>query len=289
MCGAEADLAQAFVRAMEDYPYSLIVPASDAFDWRDAAAVSSLFNEKSPSVVVQFPERSRRCSEQDVARAEVLAQQCQTKSIPLLVCSSFVLFGEAYRQGSALESASPEQDHDNAKRFHSYEQAALKLDHSLVLRLPWILDVVADCLLNHIAAPLLGGQLGAASDHHKLGLVSTDFVVRSLTAMLQQIFCGAENWGVFHLHSADTCTEAEFVDATVRSINAETALELPMPEVIAGRGGGRLLRGNAHLIGARCTDNFGIQLPTWRVGFKTIVRRWLHGRGLLPDLRRVAR
>lgn len=289
MCGAEADLAQAFIRAMEDYPYSLIIPASDVFDWRDAAAVSSLFNEKSPSAVVQFPERSRHCSERDVERAKVLALQCQTKSIPLLLCSSFVLFGEGYQQGSALESTPPELDHDNAKRFYRCEQAALKLDHSIVLRLPWVLDEAGDCLLNHIASPLLSGQLAAASDHHKLGLVSTDFAIRSLTAMLQQIFCGAENWGVFHLHSADTCTEAEFVDATVRNINAETSLELPMPEIIAGRDEGRLLRGNAHIIGARCTDNFGIQLPTWRVGFKTIVRRWLHGRGMLPDLRRVAR
>lgn len=287
--GAEFDFANMFLGVMEDYPFVLLTPSAESLDWSDNTAVLGYFNEKSPSLVIQFPFKCNTASEDDIAAAEALAEACASKSVPFIQLSSFRVFGEAYSSAGVGETAEPAPEDGVGLRLLRMERAALLCPVAIVLRLPWVTDLVKGCLFDRLMPQLLENSLPPVSDHHRFNLVSAGFVVRTLIALIHQVFCGAENWGVFHLRSSDMSSEAEFVDATIRILHSEAGLKLDMPQVISGKEEGRLLVGSGNLNGCRCTDDFGVQFPSWRHGFKSHVRRWLHDHKLVPDLRQVAR
>lgn len=286
---ADTDLANIFLGVMEDYPFVLLTPSAESLDWSDEKAVGGYFDEKSPSLVVHFTESFRLATESDVAAASSLSKACTAKGVPLLQLSSFEVGGEAYRPEGFCESDTVAPDTSQGDVFVAIEKAALGCSLSLILRLPWVVDMVDGSLFDHVVPKLLDGKLEAVSDHHRLSLVSSGFVVRSLIALIHQIICGAENWGIYHLRSSDQCSEAEFVDATVRMLNSEGGLDVVMPSVKIGRDEARMLCGSANFNGRKCTDDFGIQLPSWRHGFKSLLRRWLHDHKMVPDLRKVER
>lgn len=286
---AGTDLASAFLGVMEDYPFVLLTPSVGGLDWSDSRAVTGYFDEKSPNLVIHFPQSYRTLSTADLRAAASLSAACRDKGVPLIQLSSYEVFGGAYQHEGVAEEIQPAPDTEIGRQFLLMEQHALANPQTLVLRLPLVLDLIDGCLFDLIIPRLMEGSLPPVSDHHRFRLISTGFVLRSLIALTHQIFCAADNWGCFHLRSSDLCSEAEFVDVTLRTLTAEAQLQLDMPQVISGRDEGRLLSGSANLEGRRCTDDFGIQFPSWRHGFKSLMRRWLHDRKLVPDLRRVER
>ncbi|WP_075185969.1 sugar nucleotide-binding protein [Teredinibacter haidensis] len=280
---ADTDLANIFLGVMEDYPFVLLTPSSEGLDWSDPASVEGYFSEKSPSLAIHFPELYGEVSEDDIRAADSMGKACKAKSIPLIQLSSFRVFGDDYLADGIREDDMPAPESDIGRQFLRMEQAALQCPSTIVLRLPWVMDFVSGSLFDRLLPKLMSGNLAPVSDHHRFSLVSAGFVVRSLIALLHQVFSGAENWGVFHLRSSDQCSEAELVDAVVRMLNSEVGLKAAMPQVIGGKDEGRLLMGSANLNGRRCTDDFGIQFPSWRHGFKSLVRRWLHDKNMIAE------
>lgn len=281
----QADLARLLLAAMEDHPFVLHTPGEGSLDWTDESAIAGYMSEKAPNLVVNFTHQYRVASEQDIDVARSIALACNSRGVPCIQLSSFDAFGPDYREHGAEEGPLAEA----VEPFARLEQAALLAEKSLVLRLPWVLDSVSGCLFDVVNPGLLKDAIPGVSDHHSLTVVHSGFVIRCLVAIIQQIFCAAENWGVYNLRASDYCSEAEVVDTIVRMINSETGFSVSMPYVIAGKVSQRLLSGSANLLGRRCTDDFGIQFPSWRHGFKSQVRRWLHSHELVPDLRKSER
>ncbi|WP_045826943.1 sugar nucleotide-binding protein [Teredinibacter turnerae] len=281
----QSDLAALFLAAMEDHPFVLLTPSEDNLDWTDTSAITGYIREKSPNLVVNFTEQYRTASERDIDAASAIAQAAKDRALPVIQLSSFEALGPFYRDAGVGE----ELVEGAATSFARSEQAAVAAEKALVLRLPWVLDSVRGCLFDEINPALLAGNLKTVSDHHDLTLVHSSYVVQCLVAITQQIFCSAENWGVFNLRASDSCSEAELVDTIIRMINSEADLDIAMPNVSAGRESERLLAGSANFLGRRCTDDFGIQFPSWRHGFKSQIKRWLHKNDLVPDLRKIKR
>lgn len=286
--GADTDLANMFLGVMEDYPFVLLTPSAQSLDWADARAVAGYFAEKSPSIVISFPTSCCEADSSDVAAAQSLALACEANSVPLIQLSSFLVFGSSYREEGVKESEQPYPDDDLGNLFLALEKAALSSGRSLVLRLPWVIDIVKGSLFDRIIPPLMVTGLPPVSDHHRFHLVSSGYVIRCLIALIHQIFCASENWGIFHLRSSDQSSEAEFVDVVLRMLHAEAGFELTMPAVLTGKGQG-FLPGSANVLGRRCTDEFGIQFPSWRQGFKSLIKRWLHDNNLVEDQRKAPR
>jgi len=134
--------------------------------------------------------------------------------------------------------------------------------------LSWVFGGEEDNVLSVLVDKLLKGESISVSDHDYGRPVNLQFVANIVLTVVQQVLCGAENWGVFHVHAADKCSEAELCDVVVRLINSEIKEKVNMPAVAGVDDNRRLLAGNAMLMGRRCTDNFGIQWPSWRKGLK---------------------
>lgn len=157
---------------------------------------------------------------------------------------------------------------------------------NIVIRVPWTLMAHTDApedesVLDRACKALLGGTELLVSEEVKGFIITWSDVARAITAMIQQVLCGANSWGVFHLRSSDSCSEAEFADAAARLLKAEG---FSVANVVALKGPGYLMQRCALIGGRRCTDDFGIQQTSFRVGLKGAVQRWVQHSGYVPAI-----
>ncbi len=209
--------------------------------------------------------------------AQAVTRFCQSHQLPLLHLSSFRVFGSD--QGGVDESVEPRPNDALGEQLLSIEKVVLAIPHSLVLRVPTMLRGLGDAVLDHAIEALLADQPVMASEDICLTLYDWPAIANMVVAMTQQVLVGAENWGVFHCHSSDVCSEAEFIDAISRLVKSES---LSVQPFVAKKGQGSIFRQSAWLQGRRCTNAFGIQLTSFRVGLKSMVHAFLQERNLKP-------
>ncbi len=262
-------LSRALCRGLEDHPFTVVGPSVDNFDWRDAKALDQLLDEHHPSVLINtlaFGGAEAGCS-------LALAQACAARSIVSLHISSYRVFGSASSDESGYdEFATPSPDNTIGQQLLAAEEAFLSLERSLILRLPWLLDPQGDNIFTRICSRLLSGEPLQVSDTCRSCPTTLDDAQRIIIAILLQVFCDAENWGVFHLRSMDSCSEAELADAIAQQLEKDGqtvgAIDiLRNPE-------SPLADGCGLLTGSRCTNNFGIQLRSWQRDLEGLVREW---------------
>lgn len=264
----------AFEALLEDSAYAL-THEKPGTDWSDAHAVDASFGRRPPKALVNFiPEDLNTIDQQHFDELGALVSVCAQRNIPLLHVSSYRVYGVTETDRSIRETDEAEPEDDLGKKILQLEKILQAHRRHVILRPSWILEGSGG-VLNQFMPPLLARQELVVSDHRYGAPVSRRYIVRVLFAMIQQILCGAENWGVFNVHSSDKCSEAEFADQLFRLLVNEFKLEVNAPTVAGPKDDRHLLEGCAHLVGRRCTANFGIQLPTWRSGFARVVKAWL--------------
>ena len=256
-------LSESLERAFEPLPFSVLVAPADIGQWEPLSMQAYLEGQR-VSVVIHAPFQPQ------VATTDNLAFLCGQLNLPLMHLSSYRVFGAS--QVKPDEAVIPLPDDDLGQHLWRLEQPVLALEHGLVLRLPWPLTYQNEGLLDVVCTGLLSGQIINVSEEACGCVLAWDDISRILVAMAQQIISGGENWGAFHLRTSDMCSEAEFADAVARLLKAEGC-------AVAGftttKGGPWLMPRTAVLVGRRCTDNFGIQLRSFRQGLKGQVLQWL--------------
>mgnify|MGYP006188478687 FL=1 len=270
----QSALSQAIRLGLEDHAYTVVAPP-DEFQSQDllsqsSAAFTAFIQQQKPSLVINTLTHAGA----NTSAGSVIAAACHKHQIPCLHLSSYRVFGTAYGGGDGFDEAhKPEPDDAEGKQLLAVEQAFLEASHALVLRLPWLVTHDGDNIFTRVAARLGSGEPLAASDICRGCPVTLDEVRRIVVAMVLQILCGAENWGVVHLHTSDSCSEVEFADHIARLLEKEGCK--PGPTEISRDEECRLEPGCGLLAGDRCKNNFGIQLRKWRLGMKPLVQKWL--------------
>lgn len=231
------------------------------------------------AVNLQFPVTEK---ETDVSLpiALALAEGCANINLPVIQLSSFRVFGEAYVDKGWGEVDIPNPSDSFGKSLMKREHGATLAAKHIVLRLSWLLNAFDQSLLDTTASKLMAGEAHMIVSDHKYGRpVSAAYVANTVFALIQQILADAQNWGIFNVHSSDLCSEAEFCDYVVRILSAELDQDFCALEVATKGDERSITQGSANLQGRRITDSFGIQLPSWRSGFKALVKKWLleHG------------
>ncbi len=276
---APGEFTKALEAIFEEQPIELHI--SDASMWRDGTDFETYLEQLSPSVIVNSPPL-RDVSESETLAHAVLCAYCKTNATPLIHCSSYRVFGEENEASAIKEDTLANPSDAFGEHLHILESSCAALERHIILRASWVLGESFENVLDSIISKLVEGKAFVLSDHNYGNPVNIEFIANVVSAICQQILCGAENWGAFHVHGSDKCSEAELGDALVRLVSAELGREVTLPEVATVGNQQRLFKGNALLAGRRCTDNFGIQLPSWRKGLKSLVRKYLDANGLLP-------
>jgi dTDP-4-dehydrorhamnose reductase len=215
-----------------------------------------------------------------VQLAELTAEMCRQHKIPQIALSSYAVLG--HQAGDWTETLPPAPDSPLGLAWLAAEQAWLTSPPTLILRMPWWYSPYSEYpeagLLHLLCRRLLGSEPVDVSETAMGNIISWAELARYLAAMAQQILCGANNWGVFHVHASDSCSEAELADSLARLLRHEGFAPNTLSVI---KGPACIVPGAAPLVGRRCTDNFGIQPRSFRLGLKSHVQRWLQEQGLL--------
>lgn len=268
----QSPLGGALSAGFEHLSLPLLCPDFLSDQWGDAEFVRCYLQDTRPSVIVNTLRCELSTGPEGSQRDLVLLQVCKELDLTVIQLSSHLVFAREQRNGEVLS----EQDEPNpssawGRHILEVESATAAIGRSIILRLPWVLDGADGIIFK--AAELLLSETGIkASDLWRGTPVFLNDIVRAVVAMTQQILCGAENWGVFHFHSSDSCSEAEFADYIARILNRKRCSIGP---VSVANYEANLFPGNGWLVGNRCTNCFGIQFRSWRQGTKTHLEFWL--------------
>lgn len=269
----ESLIAKLLVAKADELPWDVFLCGRD-FTAESVASVDSFFSKKTPSVVINL--MTEPGDHALVSSLKNLAAVCAQKDIPLIHQSCYWAVSPEDARSEVFESCLADQN-AVSDEFARFEVMAAQVHKHIILRSSWIIDGDAAGLFANFIPALTGlpGSDMTVSDHDFGAPVTNAHITDVIVALVKQILTGADNWGLFHLRSADACSEAEFCDHLIRQLNKELELELPFPNVATLDDERRFLSMNANLIGRRITDDFGIQMPTWRRGFGRTLRAWL--------------
>jgi dTDP-4-dehydrorhamnose reductase len=237
----------------------------------DAVDMPAQLASAQPSIVVNALTHSQLTSEERWQGSSLIADYCRLNQAALIHLSSHEVFGVSQYGLTGAESDEPEPDTPTGQEFLRTEQYALQVPRTLVVRVPWLLDGRGG-LLERLCEELVFAEECVVCDNWRGTPVYTDELARLVLALVQQLLCGAENWGIFHLHSSDHCSEAELADHLRRLLQKEGYVVAP---VLLATQEHRLIPSNGWLKGQRCNTNFGFQYRTWCQGVKRRVQHWL--------------
>ncbi len=273
------ELASCLEGVFEEQPFNLLLPLD--LNWDDKVAVRGFLQANPPSIFINYAP-GQFC-QTELERIRFVTELCRKDDIPFVHFSSYRVFGKTVHEAKLAEDAAPKPRDDIAKQLLKIEQTVGQNQKHLLLRVSWVLGGETDNLLDTLVPKLLVGDRVFVSDHNFGRPVNIAFLGNVILALVQQILCGAQNWGVFHVHSSDRCSEAEFSDALVRLMRIHSSVDIDMPLVAGADDDRRLLQGNAWLVGDRCTRDFGIQWQSWRMGLKSLVSAYLTAKGHPAD------
>lgn len=277
------------VLVISDSPtfYGALEAAFEALSFSLLAATPDFLSMSSDNMDVYLEgERINiivHASADDVANLQNLTSLCSQKNLPLIHMSSYRVFGA--HQEDLYEDLVPQPDDVLGQDLLAAESAVLACDHALILRTPWTLvnytqALTDEGLLGRVCIGLLNNAVLNVSEAAGGTLIAWPEVAKTIVAITQQILCGAENWGVFHIHSSDVCSEAELADAISRLLRSEGFCIAELSTTKSTQP--YLVERTAELKGRRCTENFGIQQRSFRVGLKGAVQRWVADNGFVP-------
>jgi len=266
--GSESSLvAKQFLQAASDFPWTIVTADALVFP-QDGESCAHFFGKSRPSIVVCFSSEGEH-SESVRQTLRQLVPYCAELNVPVIATSSYLALSSHDPQDevpdTALVSKPLAGTMDNV--YAEVERIAAELDKHVILRTSWVIDAPAPCLLSRFMSKIRGDGDYIVSDVHFGRPVAASFVSDALVAVIQQVLTGAQNWGLYHVQSSDKCSEAEFCDQLIRHAGRHTGREYRLPTVSSSDTSERFLEGAANLAGRKLTDDFGIQLISWRKGF----------------------
>ncbi|MFL0798837.1 MAG: NAD(P)-dependent oxidoreductase [Agarilytica sp.] len=281
--GSNGDIERALKAVFDESALELVVAPNH--DWSEASSLSTFLGSLKPCAIVNYGERPIDMTA-EIAAVESLVEQCASLNIPFIHLSSFRAVDTSDHEATDdIDELSIANANDEIGRhFAALESICARVERHIILRLSWVLGGNLENIFDDIVPQLLNGDSVFVSDHDFGRPVTIGALANTLRALVQQILCGAENWGTFNIHSSDKCSEAEFCDALVRIMQTDLDHAVQMPLVAGVDDDRRLLEGNALLGGDRMTRNFGVQNTSWRKGLKATVKGYVDRHQALSDV-----
>ncbi|RYY03742.1 MAG: NAD-dependent epimerase/dehydratase family protein [Gammaproteobacteria bacterium] len=252
---------------------------SPDIQWEDAHAVRDYLTQHKPDVIINTLAWEETLSEVQqtvlpIAAANI-ANACAHVGVPLVHFSSYQVFG-VDNKSSHSEKDIPAPASATGRAFFAAEQA---IEHSsakfIILRLGWIIGSIGENHLTRLLSAIQAKQPITLNTRLRGAPTLLSDAVRVCVALVKQIACGAENWGVMHYCSGDAVNEAEFGEQLVQLLAQQQLLKqdanftlidsAPISEPLSAVLGCRRIR-----------DSFGIQARPWRPSLLPLVKQWFH-------------
>ena len=252
---------------------------SPAIQWENAAVVQEYLTQHKPDVLINTLAWEEIPSPEQQALLPVvaanIASACAILDVPLIHFSSYQVFG-VDNKSSHSERDIPAPVSAAGQAFFAAEQS---IEHSatryIILRLGWVIGSIGDNHLTRLLSAIQTQQPITLNARLRGAPTLLSDIVRVCIALVKQISCGSENWGVMHYCSGDGLNEAEFGEQLVQLLAQQQLLKqdvnftlvdsTPTNEPASAVLGCRRIR-----------DAFGVQARTWRPSLLPLVKQWFH-------------
>ena len=214
-----------------------------------------------------------------IAETRQLANFCTEKNIPLIHLSSYRVFsGDKKNVHNEKDNPQPATDVDH--QWLLAEDLVKPQAKHIILRSSWLMGSEGQNVLTQLLSAFLDGAQVQVHRRLRGAPTAIDDLARALAAVIKQIQCGADNWGVMHYCSSDHCSEEEFAEQVLQYLiqyqllTAEPSLQLigdDEDEHVA----------SAILGCRRLREGFGIQGRSWRPNLILMIKEWLKKRSEL--------
>ena len=278
--GSNQKLQSVLLNALEEQPYSVAsLPSVDDIGGSDPSKISEYFAKSRPSLLMLLSDPNLEPPE-FVDSLELVLAVCAERNTPVIAVSSHQVFEGSGADEGFVELDTPNSSSKLSSAWCDYERLISQLNDHIILRFSWLIDGERSSLIDRLAPLLIGddSQQLTLTSKSVFTPVTQKTAVNALLAIIQQVLCGAENWGLFHLSSSDTATEHDFASRLAGSIAEYEVCVRGIAEVDVDTDPVALLMGSAYLKGERLTQCFGIQQVSWRSGFGIVVKSYLDGR-----------
>lgn len=284
----ESSLGKALEHELEREPYKLLLPVASELNWMDAVAVSAYIHQYQPDVIINCygwdalhgaePAMTATTNnELFITVAAQLALLCGELNIPLVHFSSYRVFG-GDNKGTHSEKDVVSPISETGRALVAAEKIiAEQVPKHVVLRLSWVIGAYGDNLLTRLLDDFFAGAAVTASRRKRGAPTTLADAARVVVAVVKQLSCGAENWGIMHYCTSDVCTEEEFAEQLLQLLIQQQLLTAePSLSVIEHEPIGEPL--SAIIVCRRLRDCFGVQPRSWRPSLLPLVKQWLHQR-----------
>lgn len=262
----DSDLAKELLADFETLTFQLSTPDVLAH-LSNTDNLAGLLDKHSPNVIIN--SLSYQQPELDLGP---LAQLCCARDATLIHISSHEVFAASVENRSYLEHDRPNATAARGQALIAAELAVATVPRHLIVRLPVMVGPRQGNWLDEVCRALMEGSPVPVSETQRVDPLCIAEASRVVVALVQQILCGAENWGTLHLHTADGCSEAEVADHIARLLRKEHQIVAPLDP---NKGSSKRLLSVGLLGGSLITNKFGVQMRSWRLGLKHQVLLWL--------------
>ena len=167
------------------------------------------------TLVQSWLDASIDMSPEHVRYTERLAKACKNKRIPLLQLSSVYVFAGDDRH-LYVETDEMDNTHPVAEHIIEAEKAVTNhCEQYLLLRLGSVFSPGGENVLRHMLRRLITRKDLHLSSFNQGCPLAVDDAVRVVTAMIDQVSCGVQPWGIYHYCSSDLTSCFEFAEVLV--------------------------------------------------------------------------
>ncbi|GAA3969541.1 hypothetical protein GCM10022278_29110 [Allohahella marinimesophila] len=201
----------------------------------------------------------------NVDSISAVSKYAESFNIPVILSSSNLVF-DGRRDKPYLPSHPTKPVTEFGKtKWASEELLRERMPKHIILRSGWLLENDPAGWLQSIVTRALEGQPIAVSDEVQLAPTATDDLSRVMLAVLKQLTCGIDVWGVYHYSGLDTVSYAELVDTILDILSGYQQVN----PVIEQASESQLIRStllpmNGTLNCLKLRNTFGIKQLSWK-------------------------
>jgi dTDP-4-dehydrorhamnose reductase len=282
LCGGESPLGKSLVYRLEQLPFPFIQLDAEALAGISMPELESLLRDKQIDAIVNVQhlpfgggsvgQRSGELACQYTRNPQILALAAAATGCFLLQLSDCQVFSgqqtAAYRETDVPDALAPY----GAMRLAGERAVMDKCPRHLILRTGELFSSLGPNVLTNLLDAWRNGGSAPVSVRYQFCPTSVRDAARVIVALLQQLSCGLEPWGIYHYCGTDAVSYHDFARLVKQIIDSQPELNLVMEmrEIAEG-----LPPLSWALDCSKIRETFGIKQHAWRAGLTTGVKRAL--------------
>lgn len=282
LCGSESPLGRSLEFRLEQLPFPVTQMTSDKLASIPMRELESLLSSKGITGIVNvqhlpYNGSARELEPQYSRNPQTLALAAAATGCFLLQLSDCQVFSgqqtSAYRETDEPDTQTPY----GAMRWASERAVIDTCPRHLILRTGELFSSLGSNVLTSLIDAWRKGESAPVSIRYQFCPTAVRDAARVIVALLQQLSCGIEPWGVYHYCGTDAVSYRDFARLVKQILESQPECDFPMEmrEIADG-----LPPLSWALDCGKIRDKFGIKQHAWRAGLTSGVKRALQVHGV---------